>query len=117
MDGQYGLPSGHVEQGEMPSVAAARELAEEVGLEISPRHVLPVHTMYACGEPTYVYLFFNAKEWTGEPTVREPDKADHVGWFPIDALPENTIPYVRWAISAYKKGQQYSELGSDFTAY
>lgn len=117
MDGQYGLPSGHVDAGEMPTTAAVRELAEEVGITIIPQDVMPVHTMYANGDPAYVYLFFNAKSWTGDPEVREPDKADQVAWFPIDNLPENTIPYVRWAITAHREGKHYSELGSDFNVY
>jgi len=117
MDGQYGLPSGHIEAGEMPTTAAVRELAEEVGIDITPQDIVPVHTMYASGDPTYVNLFFNAKAWTGEPEVKEPDRADHVAWFPLDALPENTIPYVRWAIKAHQEGKHYSELGSDYNAY
>ena len=117
MDGQDSLPSGHIEAGEMPTMAAVRELAEEVGIDITPQGIVHVHTMYASGDPSYMYLFFNAKTWIGEPEVKEPDRADHLAWFPIGSLPENTIPYVRWAITSYQQGKHYSELCSDHNAY
>ncbi len=32
-------------------------------------------------------------------------------WVALDALPDNTIPYVRQAIQNYQAGEYYSEFG------
>ncbi|WP_218000212.1 hypothetical protein [Millisia brevis] len=42
----------------------------------------------------------------------EPNKCDEVRWFPLDALPDNTIAYVRFAIlAALRDGRSFSEYG------
>ena len=38
--GQWALPGGRLDEGESPEDAALRELAEEVGLDVAPSHVL-----------------------------------------------------------------------------
>ena len=45
---------------------------------------------------------FAAERWTGTPRLCEPDKHDGLGWYPVAALPETTIGYVRQAIRAYQ---------------
>jgi hypothetical protein len=49
--------------------------------------------------------------WTGEISNTEPQKCDDLAWFPLDHLPDNTIPYVRYAIEKYQIGVYYSEFG------
>jgi hypothetical protein len=41
----------------------------------------------------------------------EPDKADDFGWFPLDRLPHNMVPYVRSAIERWRAGAFYGESG------
>jgi 8-oxo-dGTP diphosphatase len=52
-----------------------------------------------------------AKKWEGEPTNLEPNKCDELSWFPINALPQNTIVPVRAALKEIDKGSFYSNWG------
>lgn len=40
--GRFNFPGGHVEEGESPAEAAARELAEETGLVVEPWTLIPL---------------------------------------------------------------------------
>ena len=110
-NGNYGVPAGHLEEGETIIEALLRETAEEVGVVLAPADVQFVHTMHR--KSSYVDFYFLAKHWTGEPENREPTKCDDVQWFALDALPENMIPSVRFAIEKYQKGILFSEFESE----
>lgn len=108
-DGNYGVPSGHMDGGETPREACARECAEEIGVTIRPEDLTAVHTMYRSSENERVDFFMTASRYEGEMQNMEPHKCDDLQWFPLDALPDNTIDYVRQAIAAHQKGVTYSE--------
>ena len=105
-DGLYGLPAGHVEPGELPVAAAVREAMEEVGVMISAGDLEIAHVT---ATPQRVSFFFHAHRWSGEPENREPDKCDDIGWFDLDALPNNIVPYIGVAIARIRNGERYSE--------
>lgn len=107
-DGNYGLPSGHLETNETVLGAVIRETKEETNIELKAGDVQFVHVMYR--KNIYVDFFFVAKWWTGEPQIMEKDKCDDLRWFPIDQLPENIVPSVKFAIEAYKAGVQFSDF-------
>lgn len=110
-DGDYSLPAGHIEEGEYAEAAAIREAKEEVGVDIAPADLRFVHTMYRmCADHIRADYFFEATKWSGELSNSEPDKCDHITWFPVSKLPDNTIPYIRTALKHYNKGQVYSEF-------
>lgn len=105
-DGQYGLPAGHLDGGEPATAAAARECREEVGVVVAPadlRAVGMVHWTAAAGEG--IDLFFAATRWTGEPVPCA--ECDAVRWCALDALPAETIPFVRRAIARHLQGGQW----------
>ena len=112
-DGQYSLPAGHTEPGETFTQTLIREIQEEVGITLSPGDVIVSHIMHRHSQygRDYVDVFYTAKDWTGTPVNTEPEKCDDLSWFPLDNLPENTIPYVRQAIECSMNGTFYSEHG------
>ena len=113
-DGQYTVPSGHVEKDESITDAAVRESLEEAGVRIDPSHIEFAHVSYRHNnqaDRVYVDFFFVCKKWSGSPYNAEPDRCDDVRWFPLNKLPENTVPFVRHAIDAYAQQQPFSEYG------
>jgi len=115
-DGWYSFPSGHLEAREVPTEALVREVAEETGVSVDPADVSLVHTMFRLNrlpDTDYIDLFFTATKWSGEPSIREPDKCDDMQWVSIDALPEKTIPYIRQLARDVENGIPFSEVRTE----
>lgn len=123
-DGKYSLPAGHVENGESLTQCAAREVFDEIGVRIKLENLQLVHVMHRKEEDIRMDFFFTQhhlfrKSGAGftadigdqQPTNKEPEKCDDLGWFPLNKLPVNTIPYIRHAIECYQKKIFYSEFG------
>ena len=110
-DGKYSVVAGHMEDGETAREAICREAREEAGIELSPDDLEFAHVVHRADRGQRVGFFFAARRWRGEPRNREPHKADDFGWFPLQDLPDNTVPYVRRAIEAWRAGRFYGESG------
>lgn len=116
-DGNYQVPAGHVEEGELPKEALIREAKEEIGIVLSKNDLEFVHVSY---RPKHdetgdrVDFFFKADKWNGEVINAEPEKCDDLKWVDYDELPENMTPHVKDAIESYRKGVFFKELGLDF---
>jgi 8-oxo-dGTP diphosphatase len=110
-DGEYALPAGHIEEGEYALEAAIREAKEETGVDIAPEDLRFVHTMYRkCADHIRADYFFEVIKWSGELSNPEPEKCDHMKWFPMSNLPDSMVSYVRTAIEHYAAGRVYSEF-------
>lgn len=111
MDGKWDFAgSGHVEEGETASQAACREVFEETGLTVRPEEVRFLHLSHRVKEPTYYDLYFEVRDWTGEPAIQEPEKCSAMGWFPVDGLPQDMIANRRRTFLLARSGVAYSEI-------
>lgn len=113
-DGDYSLPAGHVEPGESFTQTMIREAKEEIGVTLNEEDFEISHIMHRKNESQdreSIDTFFIAERWTGTLENKEPEKCDDLSWFPVDNLPENTIPYVRQAIENSLNNIPYSEFG------
>jgi 8-oxo-dGTP diphosphatase len=112
-DGMYSLIAGHVEQGESLSEAMIREAKEEAGIEISPKNLKPLCSMYRLSDSERVDFFFQLVDWKGEIENREPEKCKELKFFDINNLPKNTIDYVIEALANSFQGISICEYGWD----
>jgi ADP-ribose pyrophosphatase YjhB (NUDIX family) len=114
MDGKWALPSGHMEEHEVPRESAIREAREELGVVISPDHLEFIHVSY---RPEHdetgdrVDFYFRTWRWDGEPQNCEPEKCSEVRWFrPFEFPPESEwMPHVFFALN--HRHCVFSELG------
>lgn len=110
-DGNFSVVAGHLEAGETVTQAAAREAREEVGVTIDPHDLEIVHVMNRKSDDERIDFFMRVRRWNGDIINAEPHKCDLLDWFPLPALPTNTIPYVRFAVEQVQAGLFYSEFG------
>lgn len=88
-----------------------REAREESGVQLSVDGLHFAHVMHRKANDERMDFFFTAEKWEGEPTNMEPEKCDDLSWFSLTQLPENTIPYIRYALEQYEAGNHYTEFG------
>ena len=111
MDNHYSLPAGKIENDESYSAGAIREAFEEVGVKIEANNLKLVHVMHRREETDWVDMFFETNNYTGEPHNAEPHVHSELVWLDTGSLPNNTIPYIKFAIEQIEKGNLYSERG------
>ncbi len=97
--GYWEFPGGKVEAGEQVSAALARELHEELGIDIGP--AVPWVTFEFAYAHAYVRLhFFRVHQWRGTPQAREGQRLRFV--HPIAELPQPllpaAVPALRWLL-------------------
>jgi 8-oxo-dGTP diphosphatase len=110
-DGSFSVPAGHVDGNEAVHEAMIREAREEVGVIVQPEDMVFSHVMHRIGDRESMDFFFVCTNWQNTPTICEVDKCDLIEWYPTDALPDNTIPYVKEALQASLSKLPYSHFG------
>jgi ADP-ribose pyrophosphatase YjhB (NUDIX family) len=110
-DGNYSVVAGHLNGGERVKAAAIREAREEVGIHIAGEDLDVVGVMHRLSDDERIDFFLTASRWTGRVTNQEPEKCDRLGWFDVDELPDNVIPYVRRALRNFRRGCWFDSFG------
>ncbi len=111
-DGNYGVPAGHLDGGETSREGCAREIREEIGINIKSNDLEVVHVMHRKAlHDERIDFFMTASTYEGKIQNCEPNKCDDLRWFPLEELPKNVVDYVRVAIEHYRNGVTYSEFG------
>lgn len=109
-DGLLHAPSGHAEDGEDVREAMIREAREETGLDLAPgdlRVALVMQHQGPRGAPRIGWFFEARYGAGGEPVNAEPAKCSEIGWFPLDALPDDMVAYCRAGLDAYRAGDRF----------
>lgn len=115
MDGWWSAgAAGHVEAGESVLQAMQREAREELGLDLPLEALEPrttLHRRIAVSGPIEerYCTFFTTRDWSGEPTLQEADKAADLRWFPLDALPDRVVPHERQVLDAVAESERTGE--------
>ncbi|WP_406664031.1 NUDIX hydrolase [Gallaecimonas sp. GXIMD1310] len=85
-DGCWAFPGGHLEKGETPEQCAARELAEETGMQLQqPRIFAVTNDLHPDGRH-YLTVFVTGHA-SGAPRLLEPKKCSGWQWLQPDQLP------------------------------
>ena len=111
MDGWYSVVAGHIEPGETIEQASMREAREEIGVELTSEDIEVVGVMHRRDSEERIDFFVHVHAWRGQPANHEPEKCDCIEWFNLDALPENTVPYVRRALDNFYEKRWFDAFG------
>src|SRR5262245_41277082 len=87
--GYWEFPGGKIEAGEAPAAALARELHEELGIDVTNAYPWITRT-YTYPHGTVLLRFFRVTAWNGQPHPREEQA---IAWQRLDApLVEPMLP-------------------------
>ena len=86
--GTWSTPGGHLDFGETLEGCAAREVKEEVGLDVfDVRFRCVTNDVFEEEGKHYITIWMDAKS-TGEPYLAAEEEAEEIGWYAWGALPQ-----------------------------
>jgi len=110
-DGKWDIAgSGHVDENETAQMALVRECKEEIGIDVKSESISFVHLSHRLSKDRVYYdIYFTVGEYSGTPSIMEPDKCSDLTWFLIDNLPDDMIECRKQDVWNYLKNIYYSE--------
>jgi 8-oxo-dGTP diphosphatase len=93
---RWAFPGGMLEPGESPQQAVAREVLEEVGLEVEVGPLVAVYTLLP--QPVGYRFVFECSS-RGTPEISDRNEIDELGWFLAEQLPAPRTPSVAPAVA------------------
>ncbi|MFT8896981.1 MAG: NUDIX domain-containing protein [Acetobacter sp.] len=106
--GHWGLPGGKVDPYEKVADTAAREIEEELGIQIqAPELLCVVDQIDRTAEQHWVAPVFLVEAFIGEPAIREPEALAEMGWFDLSSLPSPLTEATRQALQALQGRSGY----------
>ena len=98
------MPAGIVEPDEQPADCIARELWEETRVHARPERLALLSTdpeiTYPNGDRCqFISMTFRCRYLSGDAEVGDEESTD-VGWFAVDALPDDLTPRARQRIAS-----------------
>ncbi|MEO7002882.1 MAG: NUDIX domain-containing protein [Ktedonobacterales bacterium] len=100
--GWWNLPGGGLEYGETLEQGLAREVMEEVGIDVAIERLVGVYSKPQKREVVLTFLC-HLSDANAQPGVS--DETSEVGWYTADALPEQTLPKHRQRVEDAALGQ------------
>jgi 8-oxo-dGTP pyrophosphatase MutT (NUDIX family) len=106
--GDWDLPVGKANRGEVVTATAVRELEEETGLIVDPAELKLagiIHGAWGVEAPNgFLTVVLVAHDWDGDPVNAEPDRRSQVAWYPVDRVPAEFVSTTRAALVNYLSG-------------
>ena len=107
MAGLWEFPGGKIDAGETPETALARELEEELGVEVVAAEPLTFASA-SLNDAHLVMLLYVCREWHGTPT---PLHASALQWVKPDdlyalSMPPADLPLIASIVAAAQRGGQ-----------
>jgi 8-oxo-dGTP diphosphatase len=101
----WDLGGGHMEPGETELGALARELDEELGVQMEPGSAIHLcRLQVGHGEEAVHFSAWIVEQWEGTPANTAPDEHDEIRWFRPGELPPLAHEPVRTAVIKAMRG-------------
>ena len=86
--GSWSTPGGHLDFGETPEGCAAREVKEEVGLDVVDiRFRAVTNDVFDTTGKHYITIWMDGKTLPNDPIIAAEDEVAEIGWFAWNSLP------------------------------
>lgn len=106
--GQWNFPAGHVEENELVTNAATREVYEETGCKVKITGVLPISTVYLKEKETAIIIKFTA-DIIEENIKFNTEEILDVQWLNLDEVKNMTEEELRGYDTALKDIKNFEE--------